>query len=196
MTRWDIFIKETEGGIVATYRQRAWDIAKEAYGYVTTKDATGAGIPAIELVKLAARGRLRHVARGIYRFDEFPATKFDQFFEAVLRVGDDAFLVGDAVLSLHDLALVNPRRIRVATRRRRRGKLPTWINVEQSDVPDADVTSFEGIPATTVARAIRDAREYVMTERLLDALPIAVREGLVDDAEARRLRRDLLAPAR
>ncbi len=181
---------------MATYRQRAWDIAKEAHGYVTTKDATGAGIPAIELVKLAARGRLNHVARGIYRFDEFPATKFDQFFEAVLRVGDDAFLVGDAVLSLHDLALVNPRRIRVATRRRRRGKLPTWINVEQADVPDADVTSFEGIPATTVARAIRDAREYVMTERLLDALPIAVREGLVDDAEARRLRRDLLAPAR
>ncbi|HVB70563.1 MAG TPA: type IV toxin-antitoxin system AbiEi family antitoxin domain-containing protein [Acidimicrobiales bacterium] len=181
---------------MATYRQRAWDIAKEAYGYVTTRAAAEAGIPAIELAKLAARGRLRHVAHGIYRFDELPATRFDQFFEAVLRVGDGAFLVGDAVLSLHDLALVNPRRIRVATRRRRRGNLPAWISLEKVDVPDTDVTSFEGIPATTVARALRDAQEYVMTERLLDAIPTAVSEGLVGETEAKRLRRDLMAAVR
>lgn len=165
------------------------------HGYITTAQGEAVGIPAIELVKLAARGRLHHVARGIYRFDEMPPSRFDQYYEAVLRVGDGAFLVGDAVLALHELALVNPRRIRVAARQRRRRALPDWLKLETAPV-DAEVTTVEGIPTTTVARAIRDARPYVMTERLLEAIPEAVHEGLVDEKEARALKRELEAVPR
>ena len=39
---------------MATYRQKAWDIAVGQHGYITTRDAKENGIPAIELVKLAA----------------------------------------------------------------------------------------------------------------------------------------------
>jgi predicted transcriptional regulator of viral defense system len=180
---------------MATYRQRAWDIAVGQHGYITTKDAKENGIPVIELVKLAARSKLQHVARGIYRFDELPPTKFDQFYEAALRVGDGAVLVGDAVLALHDLAMVNPRAIRVAAPWRVRRELPKWVKVEQTNVPDDEVTMFEGIPTTTVARAMLDARTYVMTERLLDAIPIAVDEGLMGGTEARKLKRDLTGVA-
>lgn len=176
---------------MATYRQRAWEIAVGQHGYLTTGQAAEEGIPPIELAKLAARGRLHHVARGIYRFDEMPPTKFDQYFEAVLRVGDDAVLVGDAVLALHGLALVNPRQIRVATSKRHRRTLPAWLKVEMGRVPDDAVTVVEGIPATTVARAVRDARPYVMTERLLEAIPEALHAGLIEPGEARRLKRDL-----
>jgi len=180
---------------MATYRQRAWDIAVGQHGYITTRDARENGIPVIELVKLAARGRLQHVARGIYRFDELPPTKFDPFYEAVLRVGHDAVLTGDAVLALHDLALVNPRAIRVAAPCRLRRELPAWVKVEQTVVPANEITMFEGIPTTTVARAMRDARKYVMTERLLAAIPTAVDEGLMGDVEARKIKRELTSVA-
>jgi hypothetical protein len=56
------------------------------------------GIPNIELVKLSTRGGLRRVAYGLYRFNDLPSTRFDQFYEAVARVGRDAHLTGDAVL--------------------------------------------------------------------------------------------------
>jgi predicted transcriptional regulator of viral defense system len=180
---------------MATYRERAWEIAVGQHGYITTRDATENGIPAIELVKLAARDRLQHITRGIYRFAELPTTRIDQFYEAALRVGEDAVLMGDAVLALHDLALVNPRTIRVATPHRVRRHLPNWVKVEQATLPDADVTMFEGIPITTVARAMLDAQPYVMTDRLLDAIPVALGEGLMNGREARKLKRELMSVA-
>ncbi len=98
------------------------------YGFLTAADAHELGIPMVELGKLAARGQIRHVAYGLYRFDDLPPSRYDQFFEAVSRVGGDAHLTGDAVLALHNLALVNPRQVRVGTTRRVRAKLPEWIN--------------------------------------------------------------------
>ncbi|MEI6700449.1 MAG: hypothetical protein WCL38_01675, partial [Actinomycetota bacterium] len=85
-----------------------------------------------------------------------------------------------------------PHKIRVATRSKRlRKNLPDWIKVETADVPEHDITLYEGIPITTVVRAILDARAYVMPERLLDAIPAAVHEGLLDELDARNLERVL-----
>ena len=115
--------------LAQTYRRSLLERAQDQYGYVTTRDAEDLGIPAVELRKLAQRGGLRHVARGIYRFDEVPVTGHDQFMEAVLTVGPGAHLTRDAVLSLHDLGLVNPSKIRVGTDRRVRGQLPAFVDV-------------------------------------------------------------------
>ena len=92
-----------------SYRRRLWDFAVGQYGYVRAADAHDLEIPVVELGKLAARGQIRHVAYGLYRFDDLPPTRFDRFFEAVARVGGDAHLTGDAVLALHELGQVNPR---------------------------------------------------------------------------------------
>ena len=54
---------------------------------------------------------------------------------------------------------------------------------------------FEGIPITTVARAMLDAQPYVMTDRLLDAIPVALGEGLMNGREARKLKRELMSVA-
>src|SRR3954464_4863876 len=121
--------------LTPTYRRRLRERALDQYGYVTTRDARELGVPPVELRKLSQRGGLEHVAHGLYRFDDIPHTGRDQFMEAVLRVGPDAFLVGDAVLALHDLALVNPRAIRVATPHRERHRLPDFLKVERRDVP-------------------------------------------------------------
>jgi hypothetical protein len=38
---------------------------------------------------------------------------------------------------------------------------------------------FEGIPTTTVARALLDARGLIMTDRLIEAAKEAMRRGLL-----------------
>lgn len=49
--------------------------------------------------------------------------------EAVLRIGQDAYLTHDAVLSLHNFALVNPSVIRVGTPKRTWAHHPEWLQV-------------------------------------------------------------------
>lgn len=96
---------------MTTYRQQLYDVAVGKYGYVTTADAHRLDIPVVELGKFAHRGKLDRISYGVYRFPKFPRTERDEYMEAVLWVGEDAVLSHDAVLALHDLAFVNPRKI-------------------------------------------------------------------------------------
>lgn len=173
--------------LVDTYRRRLRDVALDQYGYVTTRNAEGLGVPAVELRKLAQRGGLDHVAYGLYRFDDIPHTGRDQYMEAVLRAGPDAYLTHDAVLALHELGLVNPRRVRVGTPKRTRPHLPDEVEIVQRHLDKADLTTYEGIPTTTVRRALLDCRSIVMRERLLDATKEAARRGLLRRDEADRV---------
>ena len=173
--------------LATTYRRILHERALDQYGYVTTRDAEALGVPAGELRKLTQRGGIEHIAHGLYRFDDVPQTGKEQFMEAVLRVGPDAYLTGDAVLALHDLALVNPRRLRVAAPQRPRRKLPEFVEVVQDTAPAPDRTKYEGIPAATVARALRDCQGVVMRDRLIEATQEAARVGLLRRKEAAQL---------
>ena len=52
---------------------------------------------------------------------------------------------GESVLSMHSLALVDPRAIEVATPKRVRRRLPSWV--EPVSAPKGErTTSYEGIP--------------------------------------------------
>lgn len=177
-----------------SYRTLLRDHAQDHYGFVTTHDAVTLQVPPVELRKLAARGALEQVAYGLYRVPDVPRTDRDEFAEAVLRVGPDAFLQREAVLALHGLALVNPRTITVGCPHRRRARLPERIRVERRVLPSEDLTFYEGIHSTTVARAIHDCRATVMTERLLHAVREAEQQGLVTRREALALRRTLRRP--
>jgi len=163
--------------IAVTNRRRLREAANR--GFVTPGIAEGAGVPQIEVRKLASRGWLDHVARGVYRFADLVDNERAQFYEAVLSVGPDAYLTRDAVLAFHDLALVNPRRIRVGTKRRVRRQLPDYIEVVREDLPATDLTTYDGLASATVERALRDCIGTVMTDRLVDAAQHARDEGLI-----------------
>jgi predicted transcriptional regulator of viral defense system len=173
--------------LATTYRRRLHERALEAYGYVTTDDATELGIPQSAMRQIAERGGLTRVAHGVYRFDDVPTSNRDAYMEAVLAVGGGAHLVGDAVLALHDLGLVNPRRIRVGTSRRTRRSLPDTIEVVPTKDRAEDITVYEGIPTTSIARAILDCRGVIMGERLIDATNEAAQRGLLRRQEAREV---------
>lgn len=172
------------------YRDVVREIALDHYGYVTTREAGEAGVPAVELPKLAARGGLENVAYGLYRVPDIPPTSFDQFAEALLRVGEGAYLHGESVLALFGLGDVNPRRIRVATRKRARPKLPAYVELTRVR-GDAPTTFYEGLASQPVADALLECRGRIETESLLAAAKQARAEGLLVTAEWRRVREEL-----
>lgn len=174
----------------ATYREIVREIAFDHYGYVTTKQAAAAGVPAIELPKLAARGGLENVAYGIYRVPDVPPHEWDQFAEALLRAGEGAFLHGESVLAMHGLADVNPTRIKVAVRRRARPKLPPFIELRFMK-GDVQTTRYEGLTSQTVADAIVECRGRIETARLLDAAKSARMNGLLSTTESERVTKEL-----
>ena len=172
------------------YRDVVRELALDRYGYVTTKDAAEAGVPAVELPKLAARGGLVNVSYGLYRVPDAPATELDQFAEALLRVGEGAYLHGESVLALLELADVNPRKIKVATARRARPKLPAVIELIRA-VGASPITLYKGLSAQPVADAILECRGRLERERLLKAAKQARTEGLLTTTEWQRVRKGL-----
>lgn len=174
----------------AKYRDIVREIALDHYGYVSTREAVKAGVPAVELPKLAARGGLDNVAYGLYRVPDIPPTRYDQFAEALLRAGERAYLHGESVLALFGLADVNPRRIKVAVPRRARPKLPSFVELTQ--VRDGvRTTLYEGLAAQPVADALLQCRGRIPTERLLDATKQARSEGLLTTAEWQRVKKGI-----
>lgn len=83
------------------------------------------------------------------------------------------------MLAFHDLALVNPPRIRVGTTRRVRRSLPDHIEVIRDDLPASDRTVYDGLPSATVERALRDCIGTVMGDRLIEAADRARDEALI-----------------
>lgn len=172
------------------YRDIVREIALDQYGYVTTRDAAEAGVPAGELPKLAARGGLENVAYGLYRVPDVRPTEFDQFAEALLRVGAGAYLHGESALALFGLADVNPRRIKVAVPRRARPTLPPSIELTQV-TGDVHTVFYEGLAAQPVADALLACRGRIEKTRLLVAAKQARAEGLLTTAEWKLVKKGL-----
>lgn len=173
------------------YRALLHEIAVGEYGLVSTKDADAEGIPAVELRKLASRGALERVGHGLYRDPSVPITSLDQYALAVRLVGDDAYLMADAVLARHDLALVNPTRITVGTPHRVWKRLPGIIRAVQRNLPPEALTVDDGIPQTTLFQAIVDCMDDVMSDRLREAISAAGRRQLLTPLEMKALRERL-----
>jgi predicted transcriptional regulator of viral defense system len=176
-----------------TYKEMLRGIAAYQHGYVTTRDAAEVGVPAVELRKIAARGGLCNIARGVYRFPDAPTTPTDPYIEAVLRVGPDAVVTGESALALLGLAHVEPRKIRIASPRRVRLTSPGIVEVIHRAIPDDEITAYDGVPSTKVWRALVDTVGIVMMDRLEVALAQARRRDLVTPAEAARVQRALKA---
>jgi predicted transcriptional regulator of viral defense system len=177
-------------GTEAKYRDTVRKIALDHYGYVTTREAADAGVPPVELPKLSARGGMESIAYGLYRVTDIPLTPYDQYAEALLRVGDDAYLHGESVLALFGLAEVNPRQVKVAVPRRARPRLPAYIELAQRE-PGARTTLYDGLRAQPVADALLECRGRVQAERLLVAAKQARAEGLLTTTEWKRVRKEL-----
>ena len=162
------------------YRGDLWELAASPNSVVTVAEAEYAGVPAVEVRKLAARGAVRGYGQGVYTHRDVPMSPFTEPTIAVALAGAGAYLHRDSVLDLLGLGQFNPPKVRVGTRRRVRRTLPEWMELEnRPDVPDEDLTRYEGIQATTVGRALEDMRDRMPPDRW---------EAMVNEA----LRRDMI----
>ena len=158
-----------------------YEIAADGYGIVTASQAREAGMTSGEMRRWCTDGKLVRRGHGVYKVARWVPTPLDPFAEAVALVGDGSFLWGESVLSMHGLALVDPRSVSVATPKRVRRKLPDWVKAVPAP-KGASTTFYEGIPSQRVADAIKACEGSVMGERLAEAAKRA-RRG------ARHLRR-------
>ena len=168
------------------------NICEEAignYGLISTERAAELGVHRKELYDWVRLGRMEKCGRGLYRITHYLPTEYDHYAMAVALVGGDAWLWGDAVLAMHNLALVNPVRYKVATKRNVRKDLPEWIEVTHR-FDKADVDEFNGIPCQNLASVFIDYKDLLMRDRILQAIQEASYRGLLTASDRERLRNE------
>lgn len=149
-----------------------WETATDAHGLITSREAQELGVTNHEMVEFARRGRLERVGHGIYRLAKRVPEKSDAYALAVKLTGPDAYLYGESVIALLELAPTDPSRMFVATPRRIRRNLPAGMHVTY--IPNgAPGALYDGISAQRAVDAIRSASSVVGKTRLVEA----AREG-------------------
>jgi predicted transcriptional regulator of viral defense system len=174
-----------------SYYTDIYERAVDNYGLITSAQAQANGIPRIELVKLAERGRLERIGYGVYRIIPYTPTVLDKYAEAVALAGEGAYIFGMSVLAMLDLAFVNPTVITVATPKQVRRTLPEYISIIRRKCDN--VTAYDGIAAQSVYDAIITCFGRVMPERLQDAVADSNSQGYITKREAEQLRSELEA---
>ena len=172
-------------------------LAEQHDGLLTSKEARAAGIQDSVLVRLAQRGRLERMTRGVYRIAHYPADCLAQYREAVFwakanQGPEDIALSHETALLLYGISGANPSRVNltVPTSARLRRKCPDWVAIHRANLSPQDIGEHEGLPVTTVGRSIMDV--LLATPRAdvaRQSVSVALGEGLLNKSEANRLRR-------
>jgi len=175
------------------------EIAADQFGYVTTSQAGKRGVTDNALRMMATRGTVERVSWGVYRVPTFPPSPYAEYMEASLwPAGVRGVISHQSALALRGLSDVSPSAIHITVPKdfRIRREIPGRLVVHNSDLRDEEVTLFEGIPATAVARTIEDChRAHLGPALLRQALDDAEREGFLSPREAADLRSRILPHA-
>lgn len=172
-------------------------LAEENDGLVTADRARQAGFTDSVLARLVQRGRIERTSRGVYRVPYFSPGRFSQYREAVLwamanRGPDRVAISHTTALAAYDISDANPRSIHLTVPRtaRLRRQKPKGIVVHRADLSPDDIKTHEGVPLTSVPRTIADLlKSGERIDLIRQAIGDAHREGFIDNAESRRLRR-------
>lgn len=182
-----------------TRMDELYALAEEHDGLFPSKEARALGIKDSVLVRLAQRGRLERMSRGVYRIAHYPADRLAQYREAILwarasQGPEHAALSHETALVLYGISDVNPSHVHltVPLSARLRRERPKWITIHRADLVDDEIHFHEGLPVTAVARSIMDVlatthRAEIARQAIIEAL----REGLVNAAQAGALRKQV-----
>ncbi len=157
---------------------KLYQIAEAQAGYFTTAQAVVAGVDRPRLSRFAAAGRLQRLRRGVYRLSHFPRSRHEDLFIAWLETGPDSVISHDSALALYDLSDILPTAIhvtvpRTASRRR------SGLRLHTNRISHEEITSYEGLPVTTVPRTIADVTSSGLSDELVaQAVREAVAQGL------------------
>lgn len=155
-----------------------YQIAEDQAGYFSLSQAINTGLRRSQIYREIKRGKFEKSGWGVYRFVQFPASRFEGIHVAVLSAGQSAVVGFQTALYVYDLSDIIPDEIHLilspTSSRRRPG-----IRVHTTRLNPGDVTHFEGLPITTVARTITDvALAHVSDNQVRIAIIQALRRGI------------------
>ena len=175
----------------ATNIDRLRSIALDQYGYVTASQAMEAGVTKAALGMLKKRGRVDRVSYGVYRIPQVPVTERDRFMLAILWTGaKEAVLSHETALDAYGICDVNPGKVHVTVARGRRISRAGGEGYELhfENIPASDLAWWEGIPITTLRKAIGQCIGYGTPTYLIEqAIENGQARGLILTGEAESL---------
>ena len=155
-----------------------YQIAEDQGGYFSLAQARKIGLRKTQIYRELKRGKFEKANRGVYRFVQFPASRFEEIHVAVLSAGEHAVVGFQSALYVYDLSDIIPDEIHLilpATSSRRR----PGIRVHTIQLIPEQITQFEGLSITTVDKTIIDcAFAYVDDEQIRLAVFQSLRRGL------------------
>jgi predicted transcriptional regulator of viral defense system len=155
-----------------------YQIAEDQAGYFSLQQARQLGLQRNQVYREIERGKFIKAGYGVYRFVQFPASNFEEIHRAVLSAGKNAVVGFQSALYVYELSDIIPDEIHLilpptASRRR------VGIRVHTTQLEPDDITSFEGLPITTVAKTIIDcAFANVGDEEVRLAILQSLRRGM------------------
>ena len=182
-----------------TRMDELYALAEEHDGLLPSKEARALGIKDSVLVRLAQRGRLERMSRGVYRIAHYPADRLAQYREAILwarasQGPEHAALSHETALVLYGISDANPSHVHltVPLSARLRRERPKWIAIHRADLAEDEIHFHEGLPVTAVERSIMDVLATThRAEIARQAIVEALREGLINAAQAGALRKQV-----
>lgn len=177
--------------------EKVLKIAADQFGYLSTSQAHERGVSNNTLRMMARRGALERISWGTYRVPTFPTSAYGEYMEASLwpTRGIRGVISHQSALVLFGLSDVSPAATHITVPRgfRIRRETPANLMVHHAELQDDDIRVFEGIPATTPDRTIRDChRAHLGPALLRQALEDAEREGYLSPGQAAELKRQVL----
>ena len=166
-------------------------LASEQTGYFTAAQAQGCGISPRLLTHHTSTGRFVRIARGLYRFRDYPSSPDEEVMTAWLAVGKERSVVShESALDLLDLTDVIPHAVHLTVTRDRRGlHAPPGVMLHTVTTPlrAEEVVTRRGIRLTAPVRTLLDVAETGMApEQVERGVREAVRRGLATPDQLRQ----------
>ncbi len=172
---------------------KLYGLAEAQLGHFTSAQATSAGFSAPLLHHHVGAKRFERVARGIYRFVQFPAGEHEDLVVVWLWSRQQGTFSHETALALHELSDALPAVQHLtlpASWRQRRVRVPASVSLHFGDVPPGARAWRGAVPVTAPLRTVIDCvRDHVDPRLVAQAFEQGMARGLFargDAAEALR----------
>ncbi|MBI3976430.1 MAG: type IV toxin-antitoxin system AbiEi family antitoxin domain-containing protein [Armatimonadetes bacterium] len=166
---------------------RLFQFASVQAGYFTADQARASGYTKQNVAYHVRSGRFERIARGFYRFRDFPSSPHEDIIAAWVKAGSSQTVVShETALALYELSTVRPQRIDLTVLRARRPsgdrpRLPAVrIHTTSRPFKPGEVIQQYGVRLTAPARTIADAAESgTDPAHIVEAVAEALGRGVI-----------------
>lgn len=136
-------------------RRHLATIAAEQSGYFTASQALKVGYSYPAQKFHVDRGNWTRVGRGLFRLPEWPVGEYDDLVRWSLWSKGRAIVSHETALGLHHLGVTNPAIVHLTVPPNFRMRASS-VRIHRTELPESDITHYEGFRATTPVRTILD----------------------------------------